>query len=132
MSATHADADAMAVLIHPDDADRAFVAGVQFARALAGAESVAFVIALDEQVALIRAAILDVGYAKAKARTTGELFEAGARHEWCRIAARSGRRYGGRHETTPALASDAPRPAPRHADPACRAGSVSPARKPAL
>ena len=33
-----ATADALAVQIHPDDADQVFVAGVKFARALAGDE----------------------------------------------------------------------------------------------
>ena len=77
--------DAPAVLIHPDDVDRAFVAGVQFARALAGAEPVDFVLALGEQQALIQGAVLEAGYPDGKARAAGEAFEAGARVEWRRI-----------------------------------------------
>ena len=78
-------AEALAVQIHPDDADQAFVAGVQFARALAGAEPVEFMLALGEQQALIQAAVTDAGYLDRKARAAGEAFEAGARVEWKRI-----------------------------------------------
>ena len=85
MNTTQAAADALAVQIHPDDADQAFVAGVQFARALAGAEPAAFLMALGEQQALIQAAILEAGYADRKARAAGEAFEAGARDERRRI-----------------------------------------------
>ncbi len=77
--------DTLAVLIHPDDADQAFVAGVQFARALAGAEPAAFMLALGEQQALIQGAVLEAGYPDRKARAVGDAFEAGARVEWKRI-----------------------------------------------
>ena len=53
MNRNHGDqpaaADALAVQIHPDDVDQVFVAGVQFARALAGAEPAVFMMALEEQ-----------------------------------------------------------------------------------
>ena len=74
------------VLIHLDDADQAFVAGGQFARALAGAEPAAFMVALGEQVALVQSAITTVGFSPTKARLAAEAFEAGARVEWKRIA----------------------------------------------
>ena len=80
-----ATTDTLAVLIHPDDADQAFVAGVQFARALVGAEPAGFMLALGEQQALIQNAVLEAGYPVAKARAAGEAFEAGARVEWRRI-----------------------------------------------
>ncbi|MGI4798338.1 MAG: hypothetical protein ACRYG8_30705 [Janthinobacterium lividum] len=81
-----ADVSDPMVLLVPEDADTAFAAGVQFARALAGAESVAFLVALGEQQALIRTAVLKAGYSNGKARAASEAFEAGAREEWGRIA----------------------------------------------
>ncbi|MGI4798465.1 MAG: hypothetical protein ACRYG8_31360 [Janthinobacterium lividum] len=42
--------------------------------------------ALGEQQALIRTAVLEAGYPDGKARAAGEAFEAGAREEWRRIA----------------------------------------------
>ena len=78
-------ADALAVLIHPDDADQALVAGVQFARSLAEAEDGAFMVALGEQVALVQSAIASVGFSPTKARLAAEAFKAGAREEWRRI-----------------------------------------------
>ena len=80
-----ASPDALMVRIHPDDADQAFVAGVQFARALAGAEGGAFMVALGEQVALVQSAIATVGFSPTKARLAAEAFEAAARVEWRRI-----------------------------------------------
>lgn len=76
----------MMVMLAPEDADTAFVAGVQFARALVGAETVAFIMALDEQEAMIRNAILEAGFSREKAYLAGQAFEAGARNEWRRIA----------------------------------------------
>ena len=78
--------DRLELLIHPDDADQVFVAGVQFARALAGAEPAAFMMALGEQQALIQCAVLEAGFPDRKATAAGEAFEAGARVEWKRIA----------------------------------------------
>ena len=78
--------DTLAVQIHPDDADQAFVAGVQFARALAGAEGGAFMVALGEQAALVQSAIATVGFSSTKARLAAEAFEAGIQVEWRRIA----------------------------------------------
>ena len=77
--------DTLAVQIHPDDADQAFVASVQFARALAGAENAAFMLALGEQVALVQCAIASVGFSPTKARLAAEAFETGACEEWRRI-----------------------------------------------
>lgn len=89
MSSDHVDrlaaADALAVLIHPDDADQALAAGVQFARSLAGAEGGVFMVALGEQVALVQSAISTIGFSPTKARLAAEAFEAGAREEWRRI-----------------------------------------------
>ncbi|MGI4793640.1 MAG: hypothetical protein ACRYG8_06040 [Janthinobacterium lividum] len=73
------------VMFAPEDAGTAFVAGVQLARALAGAVPAAFLMALGEQQALIRSAVLKAGYSDGKARAAGEAFEAGAREEWRRI-----------------------------------------------
>ena len=64
------------------DADTAFTAGIQFARALVGAEPAAFVMALEEQQCLIRCAVLRAGYLDRKARTASEAFEVGALLEW--------------------------------------------------
>lgn len=79
-------ADPLMVIFAPEDAGTAFAAGVQFARALAGVEGVAFLIALGEHQALIRAAVLEAGYLDGKARAAGEAFAAGAREEWRRIS----------------------------------------------
>ncbi len=73
------------VLLAPEDADTAFVAGVQFARALAGAEPAVFMMALGEQQALIQCAVREAGYPDPKARAAGKAFEAGAKLEWRRI-----------------------------------------------
>ena len=78
--------DRLELLIHPDDEDQALVAGVQFARSLAGAEGGAFMVALGEQVALVQSAIATVEFSPTKARLAAEAFEAGAREEWRRIA----------------------------------------------
>ncbi|MGI4799353.1 MAG: hypothetical protein ACRYG8_36025 [Janthinobacterium lividum] len=74
------------VVLAPDDADSAFAAGVQFARALAGAENAAFVMAVGEQGALIRNAVRDAGYPHTEADQARTTFEAGARTEWRRIS----------------------------------------------
>ena len=82
MSSTEQSANTgrLELMIHPDDAEQAFVAGVQFTRALAGAEGGAFM------VALVESAIATVGFSSTKARLAAEAFEAGARGEWKRIA----------------------------------------------
>ena len=77
--------DRLELLIHPEGADQALVAGVQFARSLAGAEGGVFMVALGEQVALVRSAVATIGFSPTKARLTAEAFEAGAREEWRRI-----------------------------------------------
>ena len=76
----------LVVMLAPEDADTAFVAGVQFARALAGAETAAFVMALEEQAALIRTAVLDAGHSPEKAHLAVEAFEAGPQNEWRQVA----------------------------------------------
>ncbi len=78
--------DPLIVLLAPDDAVTAFAAGVQFVRALIGAEPAAFMLALGEQQALIQCAVLEAGFPDRKARAAGEAFEVGARTEWKRIA----------------------------------------------
>ena len=77
--------DRLELMIHPDDADQALVAGVQFARSLVGAEPVDFTLALGEQQALVQKAVLEAGFPNRKARAAGEAFEDGARVEWKRI-----------------------------------------------
>lgn len=69
----------------PEDTDTAFAAGIQFARALAGAATATFTAALAEQVLLIRDAIMTAGYSARKARLANEVFEIGATTEWRRI-----------------------------------------------
>ena len=90
MTSSHLDhqspyADRLELHIDPDDADQAFAAGVQFARALAGADSGGFMVALGEQVALVQSGITTVGFPATVARLAAEAFEAGARVEWKRI-----------------------------------------------
>ncbi len=77
--------DRLELHIDPDDADQAFVAGVQFARALAGVDGGGFMVALGEQVALVQSGIATVGFSTTVARLAAEAFEAGARVEWRRI-----------------------------------------------
>ena len=77
--------NALAVMIHPDDAGQAFAASVQFARSLAGAEGGAFMVAVGEQVALVQSAIATVGFSPTVGPLSAEAFEAGARKEWRRI-----------------------------------------------
>ncbi|MGI4799736.1 MAG: hypothetical protein ACRYG8_37985 [Janthinobacterium lividum] len=81
-----AAADPM-VILSPEDDDTALAAGVQFARSLAGADPAGFMLALGEQEALIRSAIVKAGFSLEKAHLAGEAFEAGARSEWRRISA---------------------------------------------
>ena len=58
--------------IDPDDADQAFVAGVQFARALAGVDGGGFMVALGEQAALVQATIATVGFSATVARLASQ------------------------------------------------------------
>lgn len=80
-------AAALMVILSPGDDDTAFAAGVRFARSLAGAEPAGFMLALGEQEALIRAAIVKAGFSIEKAHLAGEAFEVSARNEWRRISA---------------------------------------------
>ncbi len=76
----------LTVMLQPEDDDTAFAAGVQFARALAGAGSAAFMLALGEQEVLVRDAIVQAADPAAQARLACEAFVAGARTEWRRIS----------------------------------------------
>lgn len=69
-----------------DDVDTAQVAGVQFARALVGAPTMAFMAALGEQEGILRKAVERAGFAIPIARTAAAAFTVGARIEWRRIA----------------------------------------------
>ena len=74
------------VWLTPDDVETAHVAGVRFARALAGAPDTAFMIALGEQQDLVRAAVLEAGVSTKSAALTARAFETGAIREWHRMA----------------------------------------------
>lgn len=76
----------MEVRLLPDDVESAQVAGVRFAKSLAGAPSPAFMMALGEQEALVRRAVLQAGFGARNARLTARAFEEGAKLEWRRIA----------------------------------------------
>ncbi len=75
-------------LIHlaPDDVETAQGAGVQFARALAGAPTVAFMAALGEQEEILRQTVERAGFSAPVARAAAAAFEVGANLEWGRIA----------------------------------------------
>lgn len=78
--------DALQVRLVPNDVKSAQLAGVRFTRALAGAPTVAFMLALGEQEQLVRAALEDAGFAGRIVSIAAEAFEAGAMLEWRRIA----------------------------------------------
>jgi hypothetical protein len=86
----------MVVRLAVDDARTAQEAGVQFARALAGALWPDFVLALDEQEYLIRRAIAAAGFADGQARLAAERFEVAARAEWRQLAGAGASGSGGR------------------------------------
>ncbi len=88
MTAPHED-DMLARLA-VDDARTAQDAGARFARALAGASSAAFMVALAEQKDLIRRTITDAGFSAEQARLAVEHFETAAKVEWEQIADVSG------------------------------------------
>ncbi len=69
-----------------DDAKTAQDAGARFARALAGAASAAFMVALAEQEDLIRRTIMDAGFSAEQAQLAAGHFEVAALDEWERIA----------------------------------------------
>ena len=73
------------VYLTPDDVESAQVAGVQFARALAGAPAAAFMIALCEQEQIVRLVISEAGFSGDVARMAADSFEVGAKLEWRRI-----------------------------------------------
>lgn len=74
--------NALAVQIHPEHADQAFVAGVRFSWALIDSEPTTFMMAPGDQAVLIRNAVHDAAYSNERAHLA---VEAGARHEWRRI-----------------------------------------------
>ncbi len=80
----------MLVRLAVDDARTAQDAGARFARALAGASSAAFMVALAEQEDLIRRTITDARHSAEQARLAAEHFEVAARDEWTRVADASG------------------------------------------
>ncbi len=75
------------VYLTPDDMESAQVAGVQFARVLAGAPAAAFMIALEEQERMVRSVITEAGFASDVARIAADSFETGAKLEWQRLSA---------------------------------------------
>ena len=77
--------DTLQVRLVLEDIDTAQTAGVQFARTLAGAPAVAFMLALGEQERLVRTAVEDAGFSELIARSAANAFEVGARLEWERI-----------------------------------------------
>ncbi len=74
------------VYLTPDDAESAQVAGVHFARALAGVPSEAFMIALGEQEQIVCLVIAEAGFSGDIARMAADSFETGAKLEWRRIS----------------------------------------------
>lgn len=78
--------DDMLVRLAVDDARTAQDAGAGFARALAGAYPVDFMVALAEQEDLVRRAILEAGFTAEQARLAAEHFEVAALAEWKRVA----------------------------------------------
>lgn len=78
--------DDLQVRLTPDDVESAQVAGVQFARALAGAPAVAFMLALEEQQRIVCCVIREAGFDGDVARRAAESFEAGAKLEWQRLS----------------------------------------------
>ena len=82
----HAADEALQVRLAPDDVDSVQAAGVRFARAVAGAPTAMFMLALGEQEHLVRTAVEDAGFGELIAQGTATAFEVGARLEWGRIA----------------------------------------------
>jgi hypothetical protein len=82
---TYEQHDEPLVRLDPQDARTAQVAGVEFARTLAGAPSAWFALALDEQQTIIRTGIQRAGYSARNAQLAASAFDAGARVEWRRI-----------------------------------------------
>ncbi len=78
--------DDLQVCLTPDDVESAQVAGVQFARALAGAPAAAFMMALGEQEQIVRLVIAEAGFGSDVARVTADSFEVGAKLEWQRLS----------------------------------------------
>ena len=70
----------------PEDVESAQVAGVQFARTLAGAPTGAFMDALGEQEQIVRLVIAEAGFSGDIAGKAADSFEAGAMLEWQRLS----------------------------------------------
>jgi hypothetical protein len=88
--------DDLFVHLTVDDAGTAQVAGMTFARTLAGAHPEDFALALAEQEELIQRAITDAGYRPEQAQLAAGHFEVAAREEWRRIADAGGGGSSGR------------------------------------
>ncbi len=78
--------DDLQIRLTPDDVESVQVAGVQFARALAGAPAVAFMLALGEQEQIVRCVIMEAGFGGDVARRAAESFQVGAKLEWQRLS----------------------------------------------
>ena len=74
------------VWLTPDEWDTVQVAGVRFARTLAGAADKAFVMALGEQQNLMHDAMVEAGVTARNAQLTASAFETGAWLEWERVS----------------------------------------------
>ena len=66
--------DTLQVRLVPEDIDTAQMAGVRFARALAGASTAMFMLALGEQGDLVRTAVEKAGFSEMTARGTAAAF----------------------------------------------------------
>ena len=82
-------ADDFYVYLTVDDARTAHVAGVTFARALSGADSADFVLALAEQEHLVARAIVEAGHHTEQAQLAAGHFATAALGEWARIISAS-------------------------------------------
>ena len=74
--------DDIQVRLTMDDARTAQTAGVTFARALSGAHSADFALALAEQEHLVERAIVEAGHSVEQAQLAAGRFAAAAREEW--------------------------------------------------
>ena len=91
--------EVLRVRLTPDNVDGMQAAGVRFARALAGAPIMAFMLALGEQEQLVRSAPARAEFSERTAGTAADAFEVGARLEWERIAPAAGQGVVGRMST---------------------------------
>lgn len=82
------------VRLTPGDARTTRSAGVEYARALAGASTPAFQEALDEQEGMVMRWAIGAGFGARQARTTAREFATAARAEWRRITTAGGTPVG--------------------------------------